>query len=54
MLILSRRENQALILELPDGEEIVIMVDQINGSSVKIGIKAPYEIKVLREELTIY
>ena len=47
MLILTRRPHQAVII----GAEIEIKVLDIIGDRVRIGITAPREIKVLRQEL---
>jgi carbon storage regulator len=47
MLILTRRPHQALII----GAEIEIKVLDIIGDRVRIGITAPREMKVLRQEL---
>ena len=47
MLVLSRRTNQRLKL----GETIVLTVLQVTGDRVRLGIEAPTEIRVLREEL---
>ena len=47
MLILSRRKNESLVI----GKNIEITVLEISGSSIKIGITAPKEVKVLRKEL---
>lgn len=47
MLILTRRENEALVI----GEDIVVTVMGIKGNQVRIGIDAPKDVLVLREEL---
>jgi carbon storage regulator len=47
MLILTRRPHQAVII----GAEIEIKVLDIIGDRVRIGITAPREVKVLRQEL---
>jgi len=47
LLILSRRKNESLVI----GKNIEITVLEISGSSIKIGITAPKEVKVLRKEL---
>jgi carbon storage regulator len=47
MLVLSRKESERIKL----GESIVITVVGISGDKVKIGIQAPQEVLVLREEL---
>lgn len=47
MLILTRRPGEALYI----GENIKVMVTRINGNQVKIGIQAPKEIGIVRDEL---
>lgn len=47
MLILTRRINESLMI----GDEVEVNVLKINGSHVKIGIKAPKNVPVLREEI---
>ena len=48
MLILTRRIGEELFL----GDEIEVVVLDVNRNQVKIGIKAPRELTVLREELS--
>ena len=47
MLILSRKENEKILID----EEIEISVVEIKGNKVKIGIEAPDEVEILREEV---
>jgi carbon storage regulator len=47
MLILTRRPQQALLI----GDDIQIKVLDVSGDRVRIGITAPREVKVLRQEL---
>lgn len=47
MLILARREGETLLI----GDNIEVTVLAVNGSQVRLGIEAPREIQVLREEL---
>ena len=47
MLVLSRKKNQTILI---DGQ-IEIEVLQIKGSSIRLGIKAPTDVRVLRGEL---
>ena len=47
MLVLSRKERERIRL----GDSIVITVVRIAGEKVRIGIEAPAEMLVLRDEL---
>ena len=47
MLTLSRREGHAIRI----GDNIRIVVSEIRGNTVRIGIEAPREMQVFREEL---
>jgi carbon storage regulator len=47
MLILARKENESIII----GDQIEISIVNIKGDQVKLGIKAPREIKVYRLEV---
>ena len=47
MLVLSRRETERIKL----GNSIVLTVIRVSGDRVRIGIEAPPDVLVLREEL---
>lgn len=47
MLVLTRKTGQKLIIN----ENIEIVILETKGESVKIGIKAPKEVSVYREEV---
>lgn len=49
MLVLARKENESILI----GENIRITIVGRSGSSIKIGIDAPGNVKVLRSELQI-
>lgn len=47
MLVLHRKENQAIVVDGP----ATIVVLRIDGSGVRLGIKAEQSTTILREEL---
>ncbi|MFC4811614.1 carbon storage regulator CsrA [Paenibacillus sp. GCM10023250] len=47
MLILSRKKGQSIVIQ----SDIEIMITAIEGDQVKIGIKAPREMNILRKEV---
>ncbi len=51
MLILSRKSNEKIRLCTSQGEEILIEVVAIRGNRVQLGLSAPLDISIHREEL---
>lgn len=49
MLVLSRKESQRIRL----GDAIVVTIVKISGDKVRIGIEAPSDVLVLRDELEV-
>jgi carbon storage regulator len=49
MLVLSRKEHERLVI---DGN-IVVTIVRISGGAVRIGIEAPSDIQIQREELCL-
>jgi carbon storage regulator len=47
MLVLSRKESQRIRL----GDSIVVTIVKISGDKVRVGIEAPADVLVLRDEL---
>ena len=47
MLVLSRKETERIKL----GDSIVLTVVRVSGDKVRLGIEAPSDLVVLREEL---
>jgi len=51
MLILARRQDESLVITTPNGEEIKVLVMDAYHGFAKLGIEAPADFKILREEL---
>ena len=49
MLVLSRKESQRIRL----GDSIVVTIVKISGDKVRVGIEAPTDVLVLRDELEV-
>jgi len=47
MLVLSRKTNESIVI----GENIVVMVVEIRGDKVRLGIEAPMAVSVHRREV---
>ncbi len=47
MLVLSRKENEKLRV----GESIVLTIVEVNGERVKVGIEAPMDVAIVRDEI---
>jgi carbon storage regulator len=47
MLVLSRKENESIRI----GRDIIVSVCKIKGNQIRLGIDAPKEIQVHREEI---
>ena len=47
MLILTRRSNERIFI----GDDIVLSILAIEGNRVKLGIDAPKDVAILREEI---
>ncbi|MCS5617035.1 MAG: carbon storage regulator [Planctomycetota bacterium] len=47
MLVLSRKQNERIRV----GDSVVVTVVRVSGDKVRIGIEAPANVRVLREEL---
>ena len=49
MLILSRRAGESVTI----GNDIKVRVVSVSGNQVRLGIEAPREVRVLREEILL-
>jgi carbon storage regulator CsrA len=47
MLVLSRKVDERILI----GDDIVLTITKVGKKVVKVGIEAPDDIKILREEL---
>lgn len=47
MLVLGRKTNESVMI----GDEIIVTILAVDGDRVKIGIQAPSEVRILRQEL---
>tara|TARA_B100001248_G_scaffold207733_1_gene161748 strand:+ start:538 stop:717 length:180 start_codon:yes stop_codon:yes gene_type:complete len=48
-LIVSRRTSESVVLTMPDGTEVVITVNQLTGSAVKLHFEAPETVTIRRK-----
>ena len=46
MLVLTRRANQSIMI----GHDVVVTVLEVRGDQVRLGIRAPRDVEVHREE----
>ena len=51
MLVLSRERSQTIVITTPDGTKLTLMVVEIRGNKVRIGVDAPREFTVHRGEV---
>ena len=47
MLVLSRKQNERIRV----GDSVVVTIVRVSGDKVRIGIEAPPNVRVLRDEL---
>lgn len=47
MLVLSRKKNESIVID----EKIVITVVEVRGDKVRLGIQAPRDVPVYRQEV---
>jgi len=47
MLVLTRRVNERIVI----GDDITVTVLEVRGDQVRLGIEAPRDVKVFREEV---
>ena len=49
MLVLTRRVNEKILI----GDNIVVTVLEVRGDQVRLGIDAPRDVRVFREEVML-
>ncbi|HCS13984.1 MAG: carbon storage regulator [Zetaproteobacteria bacterium CG06_land_8_20_14_3_00_59_53] len=47
MLILTRKKDETMVV----GHDVTVKVLSVSGNQVKIGIEAPREVSIMRDEL---
>ena len=47
MLVLTRRVNERIV----SGDDVTVTVLEVRGDQVRLGIEAPRDVKVFREEV---
>jgi carbon storage regulator len=51
MLVLTRRRDEAIVLRNRFGTEIRLLVVDVKGNKVRLGIEAPADVEIAREEV---
>lgn len=51
-MVLSRKLGQRIVCRVPNGPTIKLTVVDIDRGKIRVGIEAPREVEILREELT--
>jgi carbon storage regulator CsrA len=50
MLVLTRKSDESLTFELPDGRKMLIRIKDIHSQSARVCIDAPKDVRVYRTE----
>lgn len=51
MLVLTRRKDEAIVMHNRLGQEIRLVVVDVRGSKVRLGIEAPADVGIVRAEI---
>jgi carbon storage regulator len=51
MLVLTRRRDEAIVIRNRFGTEIRLLVVDVKGNKVRLGIEAPADVNIAREEV---
>ena len=49
MLVISRKENQRIFIELPNGERMSVIVSRISNGQVVLAFDAPRTVRIERD-----
>jgi len=49
MLVLTRKSNQSIVI----GDDVIVTVLEVRGDHIRLGITAPRDVEVHREEIWI-
>ncbi len=53
MIIIDRKINQSIVLELPSGDTIIVCVkSRPNSNSLRLGVQVPNDVLVTRNDST--
>lgn len=51
MLVLSRKDSEAVIITHPDGTRIEVIIAETHNGRAKLVINAPKHIRIIRKEI---
>lgn len=51
MLVLTRKLNDRVLLQYPDGTAVWVTLIEIDRGRIRLGFDAPPDVKIYREEL---
>lgn len=51
MLVLTRKENEKLIITTSSGERIEVIISKIDGNRVRLCLDAPKSVHIIRAEI---
>ncbi len=51
MLVITRRKDQEIVIVTPSGEKILLKLLRCSPASVKIGLEAEEDIRIIRGEI---
>ena len=51
MLVLTRKRDEAIVMRNRFGTEIRLVVVEVKGNKVRLGIEAPLDVSIAREEV---